>query len=460
MHVLPNPDSTAAPLASDALTAPESATETDREFALLLDRIVRFHAPGRILLIDGPAGTGKSTLLRALVARAPLALVLAPTNQAAKLVHGKTLHAALGLTPGQSPGESPFTNQVLERFRTATALIIDEISQCHAGQIDALHAAASEARENTLPFGGLPVMFLGDLYQLPPVEKNDGKSELWFWNAKILTRQKSRRVDTPARAYAATYRLPLTRIWRQAGDTRFAELLNRLRVGAMTEADLALLNSRVLPADAPLPAGVTVLSGVNEKVDTINAAALAAHPGDFLGEHTATYLSPPPPSARCTTRQRPPAPERLVFKHGARYRLMANQADLSKGTLGTVHAFGTCPQTGRIAVTFQPDGAREPSVLYAVEFGLSGKGRKGILLQFPLEPAFALTVHKAQGLTLPEVVVEPERFFAAGQAYVALSRVPRFDALHLMSPLQREHIRVSQEVNDYLRGFEPQSIKP
>ena len=396
------------------------------------------------LFITGPAGTGKTTVTKAILSAAPDAAVLAPTGVAAMQAGGQTLHSFFRLPPRL------ITPADVRRLRGARAikalktLIIDEISMVRADLMAAIDASLRLNRGVDEPFGGVQLLLVGDLAQLPPVVQGEEAGFLeqqfggpFFFNA-------------PAFRQAGFVMAELTEIHRQS-DPDFVDLLNAVREAHLNRAQLELLQSRVTGRTG-LEASEThvVLTGTNAAAQSINAKRLAELPGDTFA-YAATLEGAFEPKLF-------PTEEPLLLKRGARVMVLKNDAAgrWVNGSLGRVTDLAGGEVRVRIAGETHTIGPQKwERHRYAVDPKTSAltKETMGGFTQLPLRLAWATTIHKAQGLTLDRVYLDVSRpLFAHGQAYVALSRARSLAGLELSRPLRPNDIVVDQRLFD-VRSF-------
>lgn len=417
----------------------------------------------RSLFLTGRAGTGKTTFLREIVAQTHKnVMVVAPTGVAAINAGGATIHSVFQLPFGmflpvsQLPSDldlpmavnTPQTlirhMQMAERkrnlIRELELLIIDEVSMLRADLLDAVDAVLRYVRKRPgQPFGGVQVLFIGDLLQLPPVVKPEEwnllKSHyksIYFFDAKVIREAQPLYIE-------------LETVYRQT-DGRFLDLLNNLRENALTPADIRLLNSYYRPGFVPPKEDLYItLTSHNYKADAINTDALqridapsyfygAAFDGDF-------------PEHAC------PVETELELRVGAQVMFVKNdptgQQRYFNGKIGTV----TELDDGLIVVNC--DDAElvvEPYVWRNIRYQLNDdthvieETELGSFTQYPLKLAWAITVHKSQGLTFDRAVLDIGEAFASGQTYVALSRLRSLDGLVLLSTLSAEGIATDKDV--------------
>jgi len=406
-----------------------------------------------VVLLTGRAGTGKSWFIRELLRKDPLTaqVVLAPTGLAAMNIGGQTVHSFFGFPPRSLLGldEKPswfFTKNV----RALRRIIVDEISMLRADALDAMDKKLRQARKSIQPFGGVQMLLVGDFYQLPPVVRQDegrlledaGYSSPYAFAAHVL-----RDADVSA--------FELTEIRRQT-DPVFIDLLQSLRDRRNVAEAVETLNGYCHEAD-PLPSPV-LLTATNAVADQYNSRGLAALPGAaqlFEGALTGDLPKSGAPSDRL------PSPMQLALKVGARVIFTQNDPEgrWVNGTLGAVRAMED--ETIRVRI----DGATEdvevarstwPQQRWTFdEKTQTMKAEEQFRYQqFPLAPAWAITIHKAQGMTLDAVEVDLGRgAFAPGQTYVALSRATTLAGLRLTRPLTPRDVQVDPTIAEGLARF-------
>ena len=381
------------------------------------------------LFLTGRAGTGKTTMLRQFMAAAgDTAIVLAPTGVAAMNAGGQTLHSFFKLPPRLVEPQDVKRLRTARLMKTIETLIIDEISMVRADMLDAIDRSLKLNRASKRPFGGVRMILSGDLHQLPPVVRGDEAPILqdryggaYFFNA-------------PAFKEAEFALLALKHVFRQA-DPRFLALLGALRQGKLTPTDERLLDSIVATRSA-VEASEThvVLTPNNANAYRINQARLDDLPGRervFEASIQGNF-----------DEKTYPTEADLELKEGARVMLIKNDPDgrWVNGSLCTVAGFNG-PN-----VLVELDGHTyeiEPAAWEKYQYALDPETKKvsrevvGTFKQVPLRLAYAVTIHKAQGLTLDKVFIDFDRgMFAHGQAYVAFSRARSLEGLEISRPLR------------------------
>jgi ATP-dependent exoDNAse (exonuclease V) alpha subunit len=418
------------------------------EYAAALD----FVASGEgHLFITGRAGTGKSTLLRALRDRIEEELaVLAPTGLAAVNVGGQTIHSFFGFPPRLIRPEDIRRSRNGAVMRRLKLLVIDEVSMVRSDLMWAIDQALRVNRGRVRePFGGLRLIMFGDLHQLPPVVQEPEVAahlEATFGGPFFFS--------VPAlREAAGSSLLELSHVFRQS-DAALLEVLNRVRDGEADESDLELLNSRVAPART-LAEGerYVILTPTNAAAQRINLAYLGALPGagrTYEAGITGDFSDNVHPTDRA-----------LTLKPGAKVILIRNDAD-RRWVNGTVARISRLDDKRVWIDVGGKEHEVEPASWEARRYAYDKAAEKivgtvaGTFKQFPLRLAWALTIHKAQGLTLDHVYIDLGRgTFAHGQAYVALSRCRSLDGLALARPLKPGDILFDRAAMGYRDLFHP-----
>ena len=385
------------------------------------------------LFLTGRAGTGKTTMLkRFMEAAGDTAVVLAPTGVAAMNAGGQTIHSFFKLPPRLIEPQDIKRLRSTKLMRVLKTVIIDEISMVRADMLDAIDKSLKLNRGSKRPFGGVRMILAGDLHQLPPVVRgeevsilNDRYGGSYFFNA-------------PAFREAEFALLALKHVFRQ-DDPRFLALLGALRSGRVTPSDEALLDTLVSTRSAQDASEThVVLTPNNANAYRINQARLAQL-------ETKSHTFDAVIDGKFEERAYPTEAE-LELKEGARVMMIRNDPDgrWVNGTLAVVEGFD------EDAVLVNVDGevyGIEPAAWEKYRYELDEKTKKvsreivGTFKQVPLRLAYAVTIHKAQGLTLDKVFIDFDRgMFAHGQAYVAFSRARTLDGLEISRPLRPRDI--------------------
>ena len=437
------------------------------------------------VFLTGKAGTGKTTFLRQLKERSPKRMVVvAPTGVAAINAGGVTIHSffQFPLAP-YIPGGSfnakdekfRFSKEKKNIIRTLDLLVIDEISMVRADLLDQIDAVLRLHKDRHRPFGGVQLLMIGDLSQLAPVVKDSEWALLreyyrtpYFFGSHAL--QQTQHVT-----------IELTHVYRQT-DYTFINILNEVRENRLTAESLARLNSRVIKPESrenvilnesegfrdglreifrcaqndtvkdnsPFGEGAIRLTTHNATANRYNEERMDALKGvrfTFKAEVSGTF----PESSY-------PAEETLVLKKGCQVMFLKNDSRGSRyynGKLGIVSAV----DAGRICVRGIDDDVEievEPDVWTNARYVIDKESKEireeieGEFRQYPLRLAWAITVHKSQGLTFDRAVLDVNAAFAAGQVYVALSRCRSLEGLVLTAPLSLSSVKTDAMVTDYM----------
>ncbi len=405
------------------------------------------------IFLTGKAGTGKTTFLHGLKEDSPKCMIVtAPTGVAAINAGGVTLHSFFQLPLGPFvPGgevqrqteERRFNKQKREIIESLDLLVIDEISMVRSDLLDAVDFVLRRQRRSGLPFGGVQLLMIGDLHQLPPVVPTQD------WN--ILRDYYESGYFFSSRALRATPVVPveLKHIYRQS-DADFIELLNRVRDNRLDAAALEHLNSRYLPGFTPGESEHYItLTSHNRSADSINAArlrALFAKSFSFQARIEGDYPAHSYPTAVT-----------LTLKKGAQVMFVRNDSAAEKryfnGKIGTVSRVGPERVTVRC-----PDAEIEvePVAWENITYRIDRKTKAiteeviGKFTQYPLRLAWAITIHKSQGLTFERAIIDAAAAFSHGQVYVALSRCKTFEGMVLSAPIPRTAVMTDQRVSHYV----------
>ena len=415
----------------------------------------------RHVFLTGKAGTGKTTFLHRVRDEIPKRkVVVAPTGVAAINAKGVTIHSQFQLpfgvlTPDRLEGEMRkhrLSGKKAEVLRSLDLLVIDEISMVRADVLDALGAVLRKYRGNSQPFGGVQLLMIGDLHQLPPVVRDAD------WDQMRLHYKTPYFFGSRELADAGVRTIQLRHIYRQS-DADFIDLLNQVRNDRLDAASLAHLNSRYLGPDfTPAPGDDYItLTSHNRTANSINAHQLGTLDAPL-------HVFRAKVSGNFPESMYPNDPE-LKFRVGA--QVMFNKNDTSEhryfnGKIGRI----TYIDGDRIRVVCPDD--EEPITVLPVEwenrkYELDKKKKEvtdeiiGTYEQHPLRLAWAITIHKSQGLTFERVIIDAADAFAHGQVYVALSRCKTFDGIVLRSRIGDGSVRTDRVVSDYSARAEEQA---
>lgn len=420
----------------------------------------------RSIFLTGKAGTGKTTLLHEIIRTTHKnVVVVAPTGIAALNAGGVTIHSmfqlpfAAFLPEERAPQFSDFvkfeSKATLRRhfkmsgqkkavIRNMELLVIDEVSMLRADLLDAIDFMMQSVRHNSRPFGGVQVLFIGDLLQLPPVIKNEEWEVLrkfypgkFFFHSHVIQQ------------YPPLY-IELSKIFRQTDD-RFISILNNLRNNQISATDMAVLNEFVNPNfDLKANKGYITLTTHNSKADTMNEQSLTDLQGDrmvfkpeIIGDFPEKIF---------------PVDENLKLKTGAQVMFVKNDLSFEKnyfnGKMGVIKSLSEneilvyFPQENKTIVVERYEWQ---NIRYKVNEATKEIEEEilGTFTHYPIKLAWAITVHKSQGLTFDKAALDVSQVFLPGQAYVALSRLRSLNGLILLSPLRMNGMLNDQDVMDY-----------
>ncbi|HWQ99882.1 MAG TPA: helix-turn-helix domain-containing protein [Candidatus Methylomirabilis sp.] len=399
---------------------------------------------GANVFLTGEPGAGKTHLVNRYVAwlrsHGILPAVTASTGIAATHIGGMTIHSWSGIGIQKKLAEEDFgrlleNERLVLRLSQARVLVIDEISMLDARTLECVDSVCRSLRRDGRPFGGIQTVFVGDFFQLPPVSNPEGESpEFAFHSSAWMD-------AAPTICY-------LSEQHRQ-DDAPYLSLLAGLRQGVITEEGHALLRSR--SADAQVGESHTRLYSHNVDVDRVNKEKLDALPGEAY-----VYRMESRGTARVVASLKKSclSPESLDLKIGARVMFTKNNFEEGyvNGTLGDIKAFDEDDGMPIVRTLSGRNITAEPS-----EWAIMDGGRTlAKLKQLPLRLAWAITVHKSQGLTLDSAVMDLSRAFEYGQGYVALSRVKSSSGLFLLG-LNERALQVHPEIQESDGGFRRQS---
>ncbi|MBI5754399.1 AAA family ATPase [Candidatus Peregrinibacteria bacterium] len=414
----------------------------------------------KVLFITGKAGTGKSTLLQYFreITDKNVA-VLAPTGVAALNVKGQTIHSFLRFPPHITKdtvrAKEP-SRKLIELLKHIDTIIIDEVSMVRADLLDCIDEALKFYLKNNKPFGGIQMIFIGDLYQLPPVVSGKDEKEMfqtyyqspYFFDAKILENVDMEMVE-------------LEKIYRQK-DPGFIELLNKIRNSSVLDGDIQKLNCRHNPDfddyDKSEEFCIT-LTTTNAAADNLNNRKLSQlktrtkkYHGNITGEFDNKHL---------------PTSLEMELKIGAQIMLLNNDSGNRwvNGTIGKIEEIKKDEESGEDYLVVELQNGAKVNVrrntweifryVYNRALGKLDVDIIGSFTQYPVRLAWAVTIHKSQGKTFDNVAVDiGNGAFVQGQVYVAISRCTSFEGLILKRPIYKKHIWIDYHIVKFLTRFQ------
>jgi DNA polymerase III epsilon subunit-like protein len=420
------------------------------------------------IFLTGKAGTGKTTFLKYLRQKTSKAnITLAPTGASAINAGGQTINSffQLDFRPFLPDDNSlnkeniysflKYTTNKLEIIRKLDILIIDEVSMAKADTIDAIDKILRIYRKKeSQPFGGVQMIFIGDLFQLPPIEGEEWNAVSEFYNSRYFF---DARIIQKLIENNNLVCMELDKVYRQT-EIEFIEILNRIRVGNQSIDDLNRLNQNRLNAENLnhlLSDNHIVLTTTNANVNSINHKKLAeidSQAFSFMGVTEGKFKE----SLKI-------APQLLTLKVGAQVMLLKNTGRNHNGKIGKVVTLGK----DYIELIF--DGENVPITVglvvwenieytYNKEKYMIDQNVIGDYTQFPLKLAWAVTVHKSQGLTFNKVIADVSKAFSVGHVYVALSRCTSLSNLKLIGTLPMEAIKIDKRVVTFSKNQTPETL--
>ncbi|MEI7662047.1 MAG: AAA family ATPase, partial [Bacteroidota bacterium] len=439
------------------------------EQLLLAAEFVQFTSQN--VFLTGKAGTGKTTFLHNLKKITPKRMVVvAPTGVAAINAGGVTIHSFFQLSfapaipeslqpanPANQPerSEKKFNREKINLIKCIDLLVIDEISMVRADVLDAVDEVLRKYRNHYKPFGGVQLLMIGDLHQLTPVIRGEE------WNILRNYYDSIYFFDSIALKKTNPVTIELKEIFRQS-DRHFIGLLNKVRDNLITSGTITELNKRYIPGFQPGDdQGFITLTTHNANASAINQAKMDGLNGTsqfFKAEITGDFPA-----------QNFPTEEQLELKPNAQVMFIKNDLSGDKqyynGKIGKITriseetVYVKCPSDdAEIAVT--------PVTWENVKYSLNEETKEikeemaGSFTQVPLKPAWAITIHKSQGLTFDKVIIDANAAFAFGQVYVALSRCRTFEGIVLSSPISVSGIKTDALVQHYSSNARQQEPGP
>ena len=405
------------------------------------------------VFLTGKAGTGKTTFLREVVeSSSKRVVVVAPTGIAAINAGGVTIHSFFQLPlhpfiPGiKVESKFAFSKEKRSIIRTIDVLVIDEISMVRSDLLDAVDSVLRRFRDRSKPFGGVQLLMIGDLQQLTPVVTDE--------EAQLLSNYYTTPYFFGSHALGKTdyVTIELKHIYRQQ-DQRFIDILNSVRSGRPSQQVIAALNSRYMPTFCPDPEeGYIRLTTHNNTANSYNEQQLQQIDGPLYKFEAEISGNFPEYSF--------PTEVRLELKKGAQFMFVKNDPSSEKryynGKIGHV------TEIVDDIILVQCPGDDEPVAVEQLEWENSKyvineqtqemeTQVQGVFKQYPLRLAWAITIHKSQGLTFDKAIIDAAASFASGQVYVALSRCRTLEGMVLATPLRQHAVITDLQVEDYIQ---------
>lgn len=409
-----------------------------------------------VIFVTGKAGTGKSTLLRHYIENSSKNIaVLAPTGVSALNVQGQTVHSFFKFKPtttiSKIRSQKKPTQKMRELLNRLDMIIIDEISMVRADLLDLVDESLRKNLNSPLPFGGKKMVFIGDLFQLPPVVSSQSEKELfrtfysspYFFDAKVMSK-------------VSLEILELEKVYRQHEGV-FIDILNKIRTNTVEDEDLEILNerNRVDESEIDPDKFYITLTTTNASADRINQIKLNSIPGEEKSYPAAI-------DGKFDFKSFPTA-ENLSVKKGSQVMLLNNDP-MGRWVNGTVGKITDIYFDGTLGedileikdndgkyLTVSPHTWEIFSYTIKKETGKIDAEKIGSFTQYPIRLAWAVTIHKSQGKTFDNVIVDMGLgAFAQGQVYVAISRATNLNGLLLKRPIQKRHIWTDQRIIDFL----------
>ncbi|MBU0952650.1 MAG: AAA family ATPase [Elusimicrobia bacterium] len=414
---------------------------------------------GKNLFVTGKAGTGKSTLLQYFrLNTQKKVVVLAPTGVAALNVNGETIHSFFGFKPGITIKKvDKLKRKNSGIYQEIDAIIIDEISMVRADLLDCVNLFLRlKGRDSSRAFGGVQMIFIGDLYQLPPVVKDEEKEMMrmhyespYFFDAKVFE-------------YFSMEFIELGKIYRQE-DENFISLLNSIRNNSISYKQIATLNERLgFEFTKELEKGFAVhLTTTNKMALEINNERL-----NELGAEVATYQAQV--SGDFNDKSYPTDYE-LKVGRGAQIMMLNNDSSgrWVNGSVGKIVDIRPSNDGMDVILVELANGRTEevlPHVWEVLHYKLNENTHTidtetaGTFTQHPMKLAWAITIHKSQGKTFDRVIIDiGTGTFAHGQMYVALSRCVSLEGVSLKKPIKKSHILMDWKIREFMERNSPQN---
>jgi ATP-dependent DNA helicase PIF1 len=440
----------------------------------IFDKVLSFiEYTNQNIFLTGKAGTGKTTLLKRIKEESTKNMVvIAPTGVAAMNAKGTTINSFFQLPPGSFfPGDISienlqagfisiksmvsdlsFSREKMTLFKELELLIIDEVSMVRCDLLDVIDGILRSVRKNNMPFGGVQLLLIGDLYQLPPVTKRED----WAFLRSVYASPYF--FDSHVIHHHPLLQIELTRVFRQT-EPEFINILNDIRNNQISEAGLVLLNKRHDPAfKSTAELNPIIITSHNAEANVINKEKLEELSGPeytFEGTIDGDFRE-----------YGVQAEQSLKLKEGAQVMFIKNDTGEDRkffnGKIGKVKSVNT----SEIYISFpqEEDLLLEKTSWQSFEYKTDAEEvivqqQVGEFSQYPVKLAWAVTIHKSQGLTFDHAIIDAGKSFIAGQVYVALSRVRTLNGLILKSKITTDSLRSNTEVINYMNPVQEDQLE-